>query len=95
LKKSVDLQLRQTRQQLVVLGVRADEEPNDFRVAAAHADSTIRLGDSHTPEWQCGMEAFELQTGMRRIGLKTPIRFLSSSLNVARQLGEFAPKRWV
>ena len=79
-------------QQVLVLGMRADEEP-DHCVDVSCADDSVIVRNPHAPEGQRCVEALELKSGMIRVGLKSPVRGASARLNLPRQPGKSAAER--
>jgi hypothetical protein len=73
--------------------MRANEEPHDRVVILLDTDGSVRVVDSHRPQWQVRMQTLELQTWVLRIRLESSIGGSRPGLYLARQLCKIAPER--
>ena len=73
--------------QLFVIGVRANEEPDDH-VALPPTNRAIPLADPRRPDVRMWRELLKLQTRMVRIGFEELIRLLRLTLDFGWQRGK-------
>jgi hypothetical protein len=82
-----DLPRSETPQQTIVVGMRADPEPDD-NVSVEHGERTIAEADTGRIDRAGGVDLFEPQTGMLRIVAEEPLGRARAAPDVVGQLSE-------